>query len=434
MKYLKEFTNKSDYDAAYASGELPFPHVCKVGEEVVYASEFESELDVNLPFYIEALEDLTVSFSTNTIQYSLDRIAWNDLVPNTPTPTVTSGSKIYFKAYKLTATESAGIGTFNISGQCNLGGNIASLYLGLDFDKYLKNVCSLPYFYFIKLFYNQQMIINADKLIIHFRHLGTSSLKQMFENCSSLINAPRVYCEVVGENNFHRMFYNCTSLVNASQIDLGNILYNYKYTFYQMFYNCTSLVNAPSIIKINNAYDSVCTQMFYNCTSLVNAPKIICSDDSTSNSGSIFNMMFYNCKSLVNVPDLNFKMTIYSMQQMFSNCTSLVNAPKIYYLGISPSTQFNSPFMGCSSLENVSFTITPYKSSNTTYVYFYNMFNNCPSLRNVTIISDSNTSAEIRNFTDNTINVTLHKDPSLTVVGSFVLENWNIVDNVYEEV
>ena len=173
--------------------------------------------------------------------------------------------------------------------------------------------------------------------------------------------------------------------------------------------------------------------MFYNCTSLVNAPKMICSDDSASSS-AVFNMMFCNCKSLVNVPDLNFKMTIYSATQMFSNCTSLVNAPKIYYVGVSSSSFVASPFTGCSSLENVSFTITPYKSSSTTYVYFYNMFNNCPSLRNVTLISDSNTSAEIRNLTDNTINVTLHKDPSLTVVGSFVLENWNIVNNVYEEV
>lgn len=436
MKYLKEFTNKSDYDAAYASGELPFPHVCKVGEEVIYASEFESELDANLPFYIEALEDLTVSFSTNTIQYSLDKVTWNDLAPGTDTPTVTSGSKIYFKAYKLTATESVGIGTFNISGQCNLGGNIASLYLGLDFDKYLKNVCSLPNYYFLKLFYNQQMIINADKLIISFRYLNNQSLRQMFENCSSLINAPIVYCESVPEGSFSKMFYNCTSLVNASQIDLGNIMYNYRQSFYQMFYNCTSLVNAPSIIKIITIYENLCFQMFYNCISLVNAPKIIGPDDSSSNSTSAFNMMFCNCKSLVNVPDLNFKMTIYSAKQMFYNCTSLVNAPKIYYLGTSSSSNMTSPFTGCSSLENVSFTITPYKSSNTStgYVYFYNMFNDCPSLRNVTIISDSNNSAEIRHLTDNTINVTLHKDPSLTVVGSFVVENWNIVDNVYEEV
>ena len=433
MKYLKEFTNKSDYDAAYASGALPFPHVCKVGEEVIYASEFESEVDVNLPFYIEALEDLTVSFSTNTIQYSLDRITWNDLAPNTPTPTVTSGSKIYFKAYKLSADSSIGTGTFNISGRCNLGGNIASLYLGLDFDKYHKCLISCPNYYFFKLFYNQQTIINADRLIISFYALGEKSLEQMFEKCSSLINAPSLLFMMVNYRSLYRMFANCTSLVNASKIKLEAIGSSGTAAFSYMFSNCTSLVNAPFRIRIPSGYiGSMCNSMFYYCTSLVDAPEIISNTalSTSSDYSKTFNYMFYGCTSLVNVPDLNFEVDITNMSYMFYGCVSLVNAPTLTLAGSGTNSSMYI-FSGCSKLRNVLLAIKLYNNSSINWGY---IMDGCPSLQNVTIINISPYSTNLGCISNSTINVTLHKDPSLTIVDSYVVTNWNIVNNVYEEV
>ena len=59
------------------------------------------EIDLESLMYIDALEDgLSVSFSRNTIYYSIDEAkTWASLSPNRTTPVINAGCKIYFKAH-----------------------------------------------------------------------------------------------------------------------------------------------------------------------------------------------------------------------------------------------------------------------------------------------------------------------------------------------
>ena len=99
--------------------------------------------------YIEAIEDdLTVSF-TNPLQYSLDLETWENLDSNNLTPPINTGEKIYFKA-NITPVEYKGVGTFNISKKCNVGGNTMSLLYGDDY----KDKTDIIGFTFYKLFYD----------------------------------------------------------------------------------------------------------------------------------------------------------------------------------------------------------------------------------------------------------------------------------------
>ena len=56
---------------------------------------------------IEALEDLTISYSGNSLLYSTDTITWVPLEPNQPTEKITAGSKVYFKSSIKTAIKKA---------------------------------------------------------------------------------------------------------------------------------------------------------------------------------------------------------------------------------------------------------------------------------------------------------------------------------------
>ena len=115
-----------------------------------------------LPLYIEAIDDLTVSFTNNPIQYSLDRETWNDLLVGESTPTISSGSKVYFKASGLTPNSGNGIGTFNISGgTCNVGGNVMSMLYG---DDHIKNSTITSNYQFASLFLNQNHILSPYTL------------------------------------------------------------------------------------------------------------------------------------------------------------------------------------------------------------------------------------------------------------------------------
>ena len=58
MNNLKKFKTESEYKAWKDGDDYVFPNICKVGEEVAYNNYPD-------PFWIEALEDVTVRFTNN---------------------------------------------------------------------------------------------------------------------------------------------------------------------------------------------------------------------------------------------------------------------------------------------------------------------------------------------------------------------------------
>lgn len=236
MKYLRKYNTREEYDADYYSGALPFPHVCLVDGEVVYSQEFDAAKEERLPLYIEAIEDLTIYFTTNAIQYSLDNSTWIDLAANEATPTISAGDKVYFRASGLSASSSAGIGTFNVSGRFNVRGNVMSMAYGADFiDQKIVSKSRQ----FFKLFYGQINLVSANGLVLPATKLATYCYASMFAKCLNLTQSPE-----------------CLPAT-----------YTYSYCYTSMFYGCTSLVNAPALpatTLASNCYSN----MFQNCANL----------------------------------------------------------------------------------------------------------------------------------------------------------------------
>lgn len=287
MKFLKKFATRAEYEA-YMVGNENYPFVVYIADEKKV--EYHPLLDFSsMPFYVKALEDMTVSFTTNPIQYSLDNEAWVDLPVGESTPTIAAGDKVYFKAEGLTPTSSEGIGTFNIVGRCNLGGNIMSLLYGDDF---VDKVYIGKEYFFYKLFYQQTSIVHAGNLVLPATTLQPNCYKNMFNGCTSLTNAPKILpATTLAKNCYQGMFRGCTSLVNAPELPATTLV---DYCYESMFYDCTSLVNAPKILPATNLVDYCYQYMFYGCTSLVTAPVLL----ARSLDSYCCQYMFYDCTNL----------------------------------------------------------------------------------------------------------------------------------------
>ena len=367
MKYLKKYQTKSAYDADYYSGAIPFPHVALVAGEVFYAEQFESVTDERTPMYVEALEDLTVKFSRNAIQYSMNNSTWVDLPVDTATPTVSAGSKIYFRATGLTATSSTyGIGTFTISGKCNLGGNTMSMLHGADFigKLYLATQCT-----FCRLFYGQAKIINAKRLILPAMTLKTYCYAYMFYGCSSLEEAPELPAMGLSSYCYQYMFYGCSSLKKAPVLPATTMQ---QYCYYYMFYGCSSLEEAPELPA--TGLNTNCYQyMFQKCSSLKKAPAL----PAMLMSQYCYGYMFSDCASLEEAPELPaMDLSPNCYGYLFYNCTSLKKAPALPALTLQSSC-YSYMFSGCTSLEKA--PVLPALTLQSSC--YSNMFSNCSNLQ-----------------------------------------------------
>lgn len=159
--------------------------------------------------HIEALEDnLTVSLSTNAIEYSLDGRTWNTLPVNTASPAINTGDKIYFKG-ELTPASSVGIGTFTLSKKCNAGGNAMSLLFGDNFE----NQYSLQgkNYAFYALFNGCANLEGVSDDFLPATTLAANCYSSTFERTSIKI-APVLPAKILVSGCYQRMFYGCKSL------------------------------------------------------------------------------------------------------------------------------------------------------------------------------------------------------------------------------
>lgn len=223
MKYLRKFNTETEYNSFLESDEYVVPNVCQIGQSTIVFNPLPK------PFYIEALEALTVSLSVNNIQYSINNNEWFDLPANTPTPTIQAGKRVYFKGTTI-PMEKEGIGTFTITGKCNLGGLLCSLIFGDNISG------DLPEYAFYNLFREQANILSAGDLILPDR-VSYYCFYGMFYNCSSLAIAPKLPATVLAGYCYGYMF-RATALTKAPDLPALELVNN---CYMNMFYNCASL-------------------------------------------------------------------------------------------------------------------------------------------------------------------------------------------------
>ena len=140
------------------------------------------------------------------------------------------------------------------------------------------------------------------------------NIQFLLENSGIKLNVPD-YC-------YWSMFQNCTSLTQAPELPATTLAREcYRY----MFSSCSSLTQAPALPATTLA-DSCYWSMFQNCTSLTQAPAL----PATTLADYCYSYMFQNCTSLTQAPELPATtLARECYRYMFSSCSSLTQAPAL---------------------------------------------------------------------------------------------------------
>ena len=206
-------------------------------------------------------------------------------------------------------------------------------------------------------------------------NLTTSCYTYMFKGCTSLTSAPKLPAKTLAERCYNDMFYNCTSLTKAPELPATKLD---KYCYYYMFEKCTSLTSAPKLPATTLA-ECCYSGMFSGCTSLTTAPEL----PATTLAEDCYSSMFSRCTSLTSAPKLPAtNLASYCYSSMFSGCTSLTKAPELPATNLTKSC-YMKMFYGCTNL-----TSAPELRASTLKSYAYDsMFSGCSKINNITMLA-----------------------------------------------
>lgn len=234
-----------------------------------------------------------------------------------------------------------------------------------------------------------QMFSGCNQLrdVPRYNVLGATTLVEMFANCRSLVTAP--YMDTRNVTSFGAMFQFCNSLRNVPAYDMSNAT-----TVTNMFNGCSVLESVPSfvmpkMVSLGSMFQS-CSSLrdigtivttgnlttinglFLSCISLDTGPAI-----SNTSNVTTFTNVFSNCRSLTSSPVYDTSNVTF-ISNTFTGCTLLSNAPNI---DLSKVTVAEGLFNGCVSLTNV----PAYNTSNVTNTS--NMFLQCTSLSTLPVLN-----------------------------------------------
>ena len=183
----------------------------------------------------------------------------------------------------------------------------------------------------LQMFQYCTSLVNAPQLPA--TALATNCYTYMFQGCTSLTKAPALPATTLASECYNSMFHGCTSLTQAPTLPATTLA---NYCYYSMFSSCTSLTQAPALPATALA-ENCYSQMFSGCTNLTQAPEL----PATALAGSCYYAMFSNCTKLTQAPALpatTFADECYS--SMFNSCT------KVTELHYPASIQNDSTFTG----------------------------------------------------------------------------------------
>ena len=299
-----------------------------------------------------------------SVQYSLDGgVTWTALVEGDTILLAHKGDKALLRGDNPNGfSEGSSYSTFKMTGKVAASGSVMSLIDGIG--------CSvkIPQFFccFSGLFENCTSLTQAPALPA--TTLSNECYAEMFSGCTSLTQAPELPATTLDEHCYAEMFYGCTSLTQAPALPATTLA---DACYKGMFKGCTGLTQAPELPATTLA--RYCYfYMFENCTSLTQAPEL----PATTLAVYCYMSMFSGCTSLTQAPELPATtLADHCCQYMFEGCTSLTQAPEL------PATElvfacYESMFEGCTSL-----TQAPKLPATTLAgACYFGMFSSCTSL------------------------------------------------------
>lgn len=398
MENLLYFTEAYDFLSFMYDNDWQLQYPLIVYKEDTDMVEYLEKAPSHTPFYVEAIDELTITTNFDLYEYSFDLETWRPLQKDIESPTITANVKLYLRLGADKTLPSSSLFpentiTMSMSGLCNLGGNAASLVLHpqdfphLSYDAYGRypSFTGCP-------------IVDASKMELPLRELSDptntnsygTSYAEMFKDCKQLISAPELPAIIVSESSYLRMFSGCSALKNAPKVIpvayvTGDHLMYHGGTCEEMFKDCTSLVNTPAMSLKTVNYRG-CKKMFMGCTSLRDASNINLGDIDEQACQE----MFENCTNLVEPPTINASCVCESgCSAMFAGCSSLISFQQVLSATILEEGAYNGMFYNCTSL-----VAAPYlPCENLTEACYFSMFEGCTSLKvvpplNVTAVPD----------------------------------------------
>ena len=174
-------------------------------------------------------------------------------------------------------------------------------------------------------------VYNGGEYVLYLRGIGNSVITggiswnlvgidiKCIGNIENLLDYATVESgnhPIMGGNCYREMFYNCTSLTQAPKLPATTLAAG---CYWNMFAGCTSLIQAPALpatILEDNCYSN----MFQFCRALTQPPAL----PATTLADDCYSFMFSNCDSLTQVPDLPATTLAYQCySNMFKDCISL---------------------------------------------------------------------------------------------------------------
>jgi hypothetical protein len=140
-------------------------------------------------------------------------------------------------------------------------GNIMSLAYSDDFvgnNQLPENMGT----YFQGVFENSG-IVSAENLILPVTTLSISCYNGMFQDCTSLVTAPKLPATTLAVNCYSQMFLNCISLTTAPELPALQLENN---CYGRMFEGCTSLTTEAVVPdSVTPVASSYCGSMYCGC-------------------------------------------------------------------------------------------------------------------------------------------------------------------------
>ena len=322
----------------------------------------------------------TLMYTGNDLKYSTDGVNFEPLT-STDEIEFGNGVKLYlcgddnldgtFKEIVINYPVGHKI-SFKTDAEVACSGDIRTL---IDFDNY--EAVNTSGATFPNLFEGCTQLKSAKDLVLQSTGLAANCYRQMFKDCSSLVNAPELPAETLAENCYSQMFIGCTSLTTAPELPATTLA---ESCYSSMFYGCSSLQTAPERLPATTLAQGCYWSMFNGCIKLVEAPELPAETLATN----CYRLMFNGCSSLVNAPVLLPAETLAQScyENMFKGCSSLVTAPELPAETLAQSCYFGM-FDGCIKLE-----IAPELPAETLAEYCYSeMFIGCTSLKEITMLA-----------------------------------------------
>jgi len=167
--------------------------------------------------------------------------------------------------------------------------------------------------------YNEGGLGSNGKDNVHFIMTGAIAASG---SVMSLIDGIGLSLKIPKESCFWYLFENCTSLTQAPEVPATTLS---EWCYYGMFSGCSSLTQAPELPATTLA-DWCYRAMFSGCTSLTQAPEL----PATTLADWGYRAMFSGCTSLTKAPELpatelpdSLFMRSGCCESMFSGCTNL---------------------------------------------------------------------------------------------------------------